>query len=172
MAKLCLSLKMYAYCFFCQRNRCIQIADYLEKSHFQKAFVPRVINHKREQGVNKEVTEYLLPGYVFAYSEKKVEKLSEIFRIDGVYKLLGEREDGYCLTGKDLIFACGLYDRLGVINNILLVPKGNKYVIKDDLLEGDDSVELLKVDRRKQRAKIGFSFDGNKYVMWIAYKAV
>ena len=108
----------------------------------------------------------LLPGYVFAFTCSPL-KDAAILRVDGVIKLLGIPECGYCLTGEDQAFALELLKRNGVVDVIKVIRIGDTVKVVDDLFYGCEA-EIVQIDYRKQRAKLVFTFAGTSCSSWIA----
>ena len=108
----------------------------------------------------------LLPGYVFAYSDTELAKIS-VLRVDGVIRILGSSDDGYCLSGADKDFANGLLEREGRIDVMKVIRVGDTVLLEDELFSGQKG-KILEIDYRKQRAKIEFSFMNTTCYSWVA----
>lgn len=156
----------YCYCLFCETRKCKEVAYSLERSGVDCAFSPQIVKRQRKKGENVEIMLDLLPGYVFAFTRDRVEDIS-LFRVDGVIRLLGFSEVGYCLIGDDMTFALGLLARKGIIDAIKLVSIGDRIKLADDLFYGCEG-EIVQIDYRKQRAKVVFSFGGSAFSSWIS----
>lgn len=84
---------MNAYCLFCRTHKAEDAAIVLEKRGIERAFSPRILRRKRVKGVNIDVEYDLLPGYVFAYSEKDLEEFDVFHGIPGAIRWLREDPD-------------------------------------------------------------------------------
>lgn len=158
---------MYAYCLFCDTQRCKTIASNIERNTEYRAFSPQIIKRQRKEGINQEIYYDLFPGYVFLYSETKINEFKDLLIIDGVIRLLGETENGYCLTGGDRDFALQLLRKNGVIGVFKALRIGDKVVLDDPTFFGCEG-RITKIDYRKQRARVDFTFSKMNCYMWIA----
>ncbi len=156
----------YCYCLFCETRKAKKVASALELNGAERAFLPQILKRQRKQGKNIDLYFDLFPGYVFAYSSKKISKDS-MQKVDGVIRVLGLAEQEYCLCNKDYDFALELLDRDGVIDVMHVLQVGNAVEILDPLFKGCKG-SILQLDRRKQRANIEFSFSGMVFRSWIA----
>lgn len=159
--------KMYScYCLFCETLKCKKVAFLLEKSGIDHAFSPQIIKRQRKQGKNIDLMFDLIPGYVFAFTCSPL-KDAAILRVDGVIKLLGVPEYGYCLDGEDHAFALELLKRNGIVDVIKAIRIGDTVKLVDDLFYGCEA-EIVQIDYRKQRAKVVYSFAGLFCSSWVA----
>ncbi len=156
----------YCYCLFCETIKCNKIANKLVKEGIGTALSPQIIKRQRKNGRNIDLAYDLLPGYVFVFSEEPVEAIS-MLRIDGVIRILGLKDDGYCLQENDREFALRLLERKGRIDVIKLINVGDKVKVEDKFFAGCEG-KVLQIDYRKQRAKILFAFSGMQFTSWCA----
>lgn len=84
---------MNAYCLFCRTHKAEDAALVLEKRGIERAFSPRILRRKRVKGTNIDVEYDLLPGYVFAYSERDLEEFDVFRGIPGAIRWLRENPD-------------------------------------------------------------------------------
>ena len=54
---------MYAYCFFCETQRCKKISELIRKNYDYTCFAPQIIQRKWVKGVPTEEMHDWLPGY-------------------------------------------------------------------------------------------------------------
>lgn len=108
----------------------------------------------------------LLPGYVFAFTYSPLKDAS-LLRVDGVIKLFGVPEYGYCLEGEDWAFVLELLKHNGVVDVIKAIRIGDTVKLVDDLFYGCEG-EIVQIDCRKQRAKVVFSFARIACSSWVA----
>ena len=162
--------KLKTYCFFCDTKKTRSVVD--ELSGFEKF-------------INKE-TRRLLPGYVYAYSEDviSISDWDKILKTDGIIKPLGKesaREDikkdergniqsiDYSLKDKgDNDFAKLLYALGGRLDQVHLKDDGSRCTLVDNLWSDEIEATIVKVTRRKSRAKIMFTFAGRQFTTWVA----
>ena len=162
---------MYAYCLFCRTQRCSRIAQLLEIRGASRAFSPKILSKQRKQGLNMPVERDLLPGYVFVFSEERLENWDLFAGIDGIIRRVGRTETGYELEGPDRDFAFGLMERGGNVGAMKMVKIGETVRLEDHLFEGSEGV-VTKIDYRKERARVDFKFEGNDWHAWIAVESI
>ncbi len=155
---------MYAYCLFCETQRCRMIAEYISRSYGYQCFSPRILQRKWIKGVMTEDSHDWLPGYVFLYTE---ELIFPHFNIDGIIKCLGNSE----LAGADLSFAEMIYKHHGVMGTVSLIQEGDCCRISDPAWN-EMSGKVIKMDRGRQRCCIEFQFDGGKRTVWAGYEII
>ena len=158
---------MYAYCLFCQTQRCEVIAKLMEIRGVDRAFSPHIIRKQRKQGVNVERRFDLLPGYVFIYNKDRLTDYRLFYGMNGVIRRVGRREDGYELEGSDLDFAMKLLEKDGLVGTMKICRVGDEVTLEDPLFSGCQG-QVTEIDYRKERAKVEFMFDRNSCCTWIA----
>jgi hypothetical protein len=149
-------------------------------------FEPTVTNNITNSGENVKETLRLLPGYVFAYSEDiiSISDWDKILKTSGIIKSLGKesarydiekdeqgnsRSIDYSLKEKgDSDFAKLLYGLGGRLNQVHLKDDGSHCTLADNVWSDDIEATIVKVDRRKKRAKIMFMFEGRHFTTWVA----
>ena len=158
---------MYAYCLFCQTQRCEMIAETINSITDHRCFMPRIVQRYWLKGEALERIHPYLPGYLFLYTEEPVEDFGTIRSIAGVIRILGLEEQGYQLTGSDLAFARMLYQMDGCLGILKVRSVGDRVRIATELYEGFTG-EIVRLDKRKRRAMIRFDFDGKEHHVWVA----
>ena len=162
---------MYAYCLFCQTQRCEVIAKLMEIRGVDRAFSPHIIRKQRKQGVNVERRFDLLPGYVFIYNKDRLTDYRLFYGMNGVIRRVGRREDGYELEGSDLDFAMKLLEKDGLVGTMKICRVGDEVALEDPLFSGCQG-RVVAIDYRKERAKVEFVFDRNSCSSWISLEDV
>ncbi len=162
---------MYAYCLFCQTQRCEVIAKLMEIRGVDRAFSPHIIRKQRKQGVNVERRFDLLPGYVFIYNKDRLTDYRLFYGMNGVIRRVGRREDGYELEGSDLDFAMRLLEKDGLVGTMKICRVGDEVTLEDPLFSGCQG-RVVAIDYRKERAKVEFVFDRNSCSSWISLEDV
>lgn len=158
---------MHIYCLFCQTQRAKKIAELMENCGLHRAFTPQVVCRHRVQGEMKDQLYDLLPGYLFLFSETAVRDFSDFRWITGIGHQIGRREDRFELVGSDRTFAQQLYEVNGVVHPMKLVHEGETVKLLDPLFENNDGV-ITKIEYKKQRARVEFSFDNERWITWVA----
>ncbi len=162
---------MYIYCVFCATQRCDRIAEVLEACGVDRAFSPKIVRRQRRRGENESVVYDLLPGYVFLYNSEEIPGLAEFRWIDGMIREIGRVEDRYELTGPDREFAELLYEKQGLVGAMTLIQSGETVTLADDLFNGSRGL-VTKVDYRKQRVRVDFTFNDTSCHTWVAIDKV
>ena len=152
---------MYVYCLFCRTQRCSRIARLIEIRGADRAFSPKILSRERD----------LLPGYVFVFSEERLDGYGIFAGIDGVIRRVGRTETGYELEGADREFALGLLEKDGSVGAMKMVRIGETVRLEDSLFDGSEGV-VTKIDYRKERARIDFKFEGNDGHAWVAVDGI
>ena len=154
--------QLHAYCLFCETQRCKFIAEYISQNLHYTCFSPCIAQRKWIKGVSKEVVHQWLPGYIFLYSDNKI---NIHFSLKGIIRCLGNGE----LTGQDLVFAEMIYRKQGIIGSVRLIKEGNRCTICDPAWD-DLSGQVIKVDNERRRCCIEFVFDGITRTVWVGYE--
>lgn len=162
---------VYCYCIFCVTVKCETIASAIRQKFGYTAYSPRIVQRKWVKGVCLEEVKPYLPGYVFVYAEQPITQFREIRMMEGVGRYLGQREDDYRLTGNDRSFAEMLYAQNGTIGIMKTYKEGDRVRLATSMLGGFEG-EIIKLDKRKGRALLQYSFDGNSYKVWVGYELI
>lgn len=121
-----------------------------------EAAVPKIVQRKWVKGKALEDVHDYLPGYLFIYADMPMTDIIPLFHLEDVYRVLGERGNGYCLTGSDLAFAQMLHDCGGTIGVLKTYKEGDKVKLAEDTMSGVNG-EIIKPDGREcTLARFGF----------------
>ncbi len=155
---------MYAYCLFCETQKCKTIASIIERKYAIRSIFPEIIQRKWTKGVCEEKHHLWLPGYLFLYSE---EPITYTIRVSGIIRRLGDGE----LQNEDLAFANMLYAHNGVMGIIHLAEVGQHCTIDDPLWQKMEG-KVIKIDRGRKRCCVEFTFDNTKRSVWLGYELI
>ncbi len=155
-------MRMFAYCMFCETQRCRQIADYLRTTRGLNCISPGIIQRKWVKGIQTEEKHDWLPGYLFVYTE---DQQFQRPNIDGIIRILGNGP----LTGQDQKFAEMLYHRDGIMGSLFLIQEGNRCVISDPAWDGLNG-KVIRMDRGRKRCCVEYEFDGLVRTIWVGYE--
>ncbi len=155
---------MFAFCLFCETQRCKTIAEYINRNYGYTCITPQIIQRKWIKGIPREERHLSLPGYLFLYTE---EADLPYFGIGGVIRLLGNGP----LAGQDLAFAEMLYRRNGIIGIIPLIQEGERCRINDPAWE-DIHGTIIKMDRGRKRCCVEYEFDSVRRTIWVGYEII
>lgn len=162
---------MYIYCLFCETVRCGAIADFLGRTTNLRIIRPKWVQRKWIKGQEFIDEKDLFPGYLFLYAEEPLTNMNQVFRVDGVIRFLGLREDGFALKGDDLRFAQALLLNNGRMGQIKVYREGDRLQVLRGALGGYDG-EIVRVDRQRARLQLRFSFDNAQRTIWVGYDEV
>lgn len=158
---------MYAYCLFCETQKCKYVAFSLEQHGILKAFSPQIIRRHRVKGRNVDEMYDLLPGYVFVYSDTEIKDSRVFHNINGIIRRLGSVDCGYALGDSDYDFAMSLFKKDGVVGQIKVYKIGEEVKLDDPLFNNCQG-KITRIDYRKQRARVDYQFAGMDCFTWIA----
>lgn len=155
---------MPAYCLFCETQKCVTIAQVIERCWNIHCISPEIVQRKWVRGCAQEVRHALLPGYIFLYPD---EPLTDPVRIPGIIRTLGNGE----LQNEDLAFATMLREHNGVIGTIRLAEEGDRCTVLDPLWKKMEG-KVIKIDRERKRCCVEFTFDAIRRTVWLGYDLV
>ena len=165
---------MNVYCIYASSYKCAVITQQLNTGVILPgvhAVQPQITQRKWVHGKPTEELHEYLPGYIFLYTEEEEVDFRTLFRVNGILRILGNRDDGYRLTGADLAFAKGLLEKEGVIGTVKTYAVGDRIHLADEIFRGANG-QILKVDKGRQRLKVRFSFDEKEWDIWVGYDMV
>ena len=161
---------MNAYCIFCDTVNRGKIAGIIARNYDYRVITPKIVQRKWVGKTPLEVVHDFLPGYIFLYAEEPIENFIKLLRIDGVFRVLGQRENGNRLRGSDLGFAEMLLNCDGTIGILKTYREGDRVKLAHGALGGIEG-EIIKLDRRG-RAEVQYAFDGVTYKVWVGYEII
>lgn len=135
------------------------------KKNGYKALAPKRKLKEKSGGVWKNVERILIPGYVFVDSEMTPNDYYLLSAISGVITILRGASDGPEVVPEDemkVIFRLSQDDDLVGISDIYI--EGEKIIVASGPLLGMEG-NILKVDKRRFRAKIAFKIAGSEKVV-------
>ncbi len=161
---------MFTYCLFCETASCIYLTKIAEAILPCRAIQPKQVQHRLKKGKVDDIIRDFMPGYIFLYFEQNpFPGIMRMQIIPGAHHFMGDSENKYVLTGRDEQFALMLLEKNGMIGKMQVYEEGQRlHLTKSDLDIFD--IEILKVDRRKGRMKIQFSFADNPVATWVEYE--
>lgn len=163
---------MYAYCLFCETQRCRTVAYLLERYGVaDRAFSPQIIKRARVKGKNIDRPYDLLPGYVFLFSETPLEDFTPLYGIMGILRRIGDPENRWALSDGDLDFAQRLLRKDGTVGQLTVFKVGDEVRLDDPLFNGVAG-RITRIDYRKQRARVDYRFAGMNCFTWIAVEMI
>ena len=132
---------MFVYCLQCHTSRAKAVAARCEQIAGCRAIYPLRIRHVRKQNRIIDLPVSITPGYLYLFMEKEPLPINQVLRIQGVKNILGEKLDGYQLSGAEKDFALkypkkhtgndgteiGLHGGTYAWNKIPLIPRITSY---------------------------------------------
>ena len=161
---------MYAYCLFCETQKCAYVARMAQRLWNCRALCPKQVQHVRVQGSFEDRVHDLMPGYVFLYAEEPIRNLMPLHP-SGVIRVLRYSDERMELAGEDERFALMLLEKDGVIGRTRVYQEGDRIRLTEGAFEGVEA-NILKVNRRNCRMQIELSFAGRPVRTWVEYEIV
>ena len=155
-------IPVYAYCLFCETQRCKTIAEYINRNYGYQCLSPQIVQRKWIKGIPTEENHDWLPGYLFLFSDRKI---IPRFDVGGIIRCLGNGE----LTGQDLHFAEMIRRKNGMMGMIPLAREGDRCTISDPAWK-ELSGRIIKMDHGRKRCCVEFEFDGIIRTLWVGYE--
>jgi len=155
---------VYAYCLFCETQRCRNIADYISKNYGYTCLSPLIVQRKWIKGIPVDEKHDWLPGYLFLFLH---EPRQIHFDIDGIIRYLGEGP----LVARDRTFAEMIYETKGILSSVSLMQENGRYVIHDPVWE-KLNCRIIRIDRERKRCCISYEFDNIVRTVWVGYDII
>ena len=162
---------MNTYCLFCNTVKCALVAETIQRRLGYEAFSPKIVQRKWIKGVPIEEVHDFLPGYVFLYTEDVIESFQPIWSIGGVLRVLGNQDEGFLLQGTDERFAGMLHANHGILGIMKVRQEGERVRLTKGGF-GDVEGEIIRLDKRKGRAQVQYTFDGMTCTVWVGYELI
>lgn len=161
---------MYMYCLFCNTSNRSHIAETIQQLMGIKVIAPKILRRKWIHGEIVDTIQDYLPGYCFLYADKPINEFAMLVQLKDVYRILGNRDDGYQLRGSDRAFAGMLWSCGGVIGVLKTYKVGDRIMLAENSF-GENLGKIIKIDRRG-RALICFGFDGVNIQSWVTIEQI
>lgn len=160
--------KQYVRCLFCLTGQEDELVRRIESDQLGKALFPKKVKRLKKQGIWEEIAQPLFPGYVFVYSDVPY-PVSVFFRFEQVIRVLQYADDtsGYLKAG-DLRFAEWIWQQHGRLEALKAMRVGDRVEIVDGAFRNMNG-RVLKMDKRKQAAKIELDVVGGIKQVWMSF---
>lgn len=164
---------MHIYCLFCLTAHVPAISRILENVFSCKVIQAVILQRKWIKGTPTDEEHTFLPGYLFIYCDEPIKDTFRITRLEGVIRFLSYEYGNadYEIRGSDRVFAENLYENNGLISYVPVYHQGDRLVVKNGMFQGQEA-RIKKVDRRKLRLLLEFSFDNTVRDIWMGYDVV
>jgi transcriptional antiterminator NusG len=138
-------------------------------------FLERKLN-VRKNGVVKPILSPIFPGYLFIEvdEDETIEKYYwQLRKTDGFYRFLKSNQDIVPLSGKDLETVLHFLKKTGTVAGVSLAhfDENARIVIDEGPLKGLEG-SIVKVDKRKGRAKIKLDMYGDSFAIDLAFEMI
>ena len=160
---------MFVYCLQCHTSRAKAVAARCEQIAGCRAVYPLRIRHVRKQNRIIDLPVSITPGYLYLFMEKEPLPINQVLRIQGVKNILGEKLDGYQLSGAEKDFALMLLSHNGLLGKIAVRCSGDELTLLPDSFS-PLSAEILRVDKRHSTMQIQLSYGAPPFTVWVEYE--
>ena len=138
-------------------------------------YFPRRRINIRRGGVMRPITSAVFPGYIFIEAENE-DILAHQWayrRTDGFYRFLRSNQDICPLLDRDLELVLHFIKRAGPVAGVSRVyfNEKSRIVVMEGPLAGLEG-RIIKVDKRKKRAKVKLSLYDNAYAIDLAFEVM
>jgi transcriptional antiterminator NusG len=129
----------------------------------------------RRRGHFVESTSAIFPGYVFVETDNdEIVKYHWAFRrTDGFYRFLRSNQDVVPLAGKDLEVVLHFIKKAGPVagKSLVYFNEDSRIIVTQGPLMGLEG-KIIKVDKRKGRAKIKLDLYGDSFSIDLAFEVI
>lgn len=134
--------------------------------------VPKLVINERKQGVWREVLRKLLPGYILVHGKIGIEEYYMFKGVPGVVKLLRTGKD-FCPIPEEEIRVLGTLMTEGDVigHSVITFEEGDTVRVLEGPLKGLEGL-IVRVDKRKGRARISLSFLGDQRFVDLSVKVL
>lgn len=160
--------RIYSYCISCRTGRESRAAYLIQEALQIKSIAP--VKVKREWRGNRweQLNLSLLPGYIFAYSDIKLD-LRQVDGLPHVLRVLKYADGNSVLCGRDQAFAFWLMRHNGIVGLSSAILQGDRVKVVSGPLK-DLAGMITKVDKRRQIAKVSFESFGSVKYFWLSFE--
>ena len=166
----CKSNQEFVYAVFAQAMKQQYVTHELPKFFPCKAINPVLIKRKWIGRECKEITYSLMPGYIFLFSNERMNP-GRLRKLDGILSVLKYDDGAYALTEKDEKLARWLLKYDGTIGLSKAIREGDHIQIVQGPLK-DNIGSITRVDKHRKRAKIELQFNEVVWPVWMDFEFV
>jgi transcriptional antiterminator NusG len=146
-----------------EENKVKQRLDYRFKGN-PSVLVPKKIIKERKHGKWYRRIRNLFPGYIFIHGVLDANSYKNLWQVPGLYKLLCTDREPVRIPRNEIEVFSHLFDKDDMIQESDIFMQGDKVVIVSGPLTALEG-KILKVDKRKGRARVLISFLGEERVI-------
>jgi len=161
---------VFSYCISCRTGMEMRVANLVKDSLQIETVAP--VKLKREWRGNRweQKTRILLPGYIFAYSNSPLD-IRLVNGLPYILKVLHYDDGDAVLRGRDREFAFWLVQHGGIVGISSAVIEGSRVKVVSGPLKELEG-RIVKVDKRKQIAKVAFASYGTIKHFWLSFEVL
>lgn len=126
--------------------------------------IPKKIIKERKNGKWYRRVRNLFPGYIFLHGVMNEENYSNLWQVPGLYKLLCTDREPVRIPDCEIKVFSHLFDKEDIIQESVILMEGEEVSIISGPLTALQG-KILKVDKRKGRARVLISFLGEERVI-------
>lgn len=133
--------------------------------------IPRKIIKERKNGKWHRRVRNLFPGYIFLYGVMNEENYHNLWQVPGLYKLLCTDREPVRIPACEIEVFSHLFDKEDIIQESDILMEGEEVSIISGPLTSLQG-KILKVDKRKSRARVLIDFLGEERVIDIGVNII
>lgn len=126
--------------------------------------IPKKIIKERKNGKWYRRVRNLFPGYIFMHGVMNDESYRNLRQVPGLYKLLCTDREPVRIPEREIEVFSHLFDREDIIQESDILMEGSNVTIINGPLTALHG-KILKVDRRKGRARVLINFLGEERIV-------
>ncbi|MBR1798180.1 MAG: antiterminator LoaP [Clostridiales bacterium] len=150
------------------RRACLK---YVDPDVLEDTFIPKRIRRRKYSGVWKDEECALFPGYVFMITSKPQELYDQLWRVEGLTKLLHVEKQILTLTDSEVEFMKRLGGKEHIAQMSIGFIVGDKVTVTDGPLKGLEGM-IKKIDRHKRQCIVETDMFGQKTKMIVGIEIV
>ncbi len=136
-----------------------KVTERIDEAILEECFLPKYEEMKRYHGQWHKQQKILFPGYVFLSTENIYEVITELLKVEGFKRVLGDRECMVPLTEAETSFLMRFGGEDHVTEMSIGIIENDKVKIMSGPLMGMEGC-IKKIDRHKREAKIAVEMFG------------
>ncbi|NLY18969.1 MAG: antiterminator LoaP [Clostridiaceae bacterium] len=126
--------------------------------------IPKKIIKERKNGKWYQRVRNLFPGYIFLHGTLTNENYRNLWQVPGLYKLLCTDREPVRIPDSEIEVFSHLFDREDIIQESDILMEGEEVTIVSGPLTALQG-KILKVDKRKGRARVMINFLGEERII-------
>ena len=126
--------------------------------------IPKKVIKERKNGKWYRRVRNLFPGYIFLHGVMNEENYSNLWQVPGLYKLLCTDREPVRIPDCEIKVFSHLFDKEYIIQESVILMEGEEVSIISGPLTALQG-KILKVDKRKGRARVLINFLGEERVI-------